>query len=47
MMADAECGYPYPGAKEVYILDFTDPPKALQVIDTLWQYLPFPKSKKN
>ncbi|MDE6803145.1 MAG: hypothetical protein K2J29_00730 [Muribaculaceae bacterium] len=47
MMADAECGCPYPGAKEAYILDFTEPYKALQVIETLWQYLPFPKSKKN
>lgn len=46
MMADAECGTPYPGAKEAYILDFADPIKARKVIDVLWQYLPFPKSRK-
>lgn len=46
MMSDAECGYPYPGAKEAYILDFTDTGKVLRVIETLWSALPFPKSKK-
>jgi tfoX N-terminal domain protein len=46
IMADAECGFPYPGAKEAYILDFTDARKARQVISTLWDVLPFPKSKK-
>ena len=46
MMADAECGCPYHGAKEAYILDFADPRKALKVIESLWDGLPFPKSKK-
>ncbi|MDE6335322.1 MAG: TfoX/Sxy family protein [Muribaculaceae bacterium] len=46
MMADAECGSPYPGAKEAYILDFSDTRKALKVIETLWDALPYPKSKK-
>ena len=46
MMADAECGYPYPGAKEAYILEFSDRNKVLKVIDTLWNALPFPKTKK-
>lgn len=46
MMADAECGSPYPGAKEAYILDLTDTRKALKVIETLWETLPFPKPKK-
>lgn len=46
LMADAECGCPYPGAKESYILDFTDTSKVLKVIETLWNDLPFPKSKK-
>lgn len=46
IMADAECGYPYPGAKEAYILDFADVRKARQVISALWEALPFPKSKK-
>lgn len=43
LMADAECGCPYHGAKEAYILDFSDCRKALYVIATLWEYLPFPK----
>ena len=46
MMADAECGSPYPGAKEAYILEFSDRNKVLKVIDTLWNALPFPKTKK-
>lgn len=32
LMADAECGSPYPGAHEAYILDFSDPRKAIKVI---------------
>ena len=46
LMADAECGAPYPGAKEAYILDVTDSRKTLKVIETLWDSLPFPKSRK-
>ncbi|MDE5555015.1 MAG: TfoX/Sxy family protein [Muribaculaceae bacterium] len=46
LMADAECGCPYPGAKEAYILDFADTHKTLKVIETLWEKLPYPKSKK-
>ena len=46
LMADAECGCPYEGAKKAYILDFTDTHKVRKVIDTLWDQLPFPKSKK-
>ncbi len=45
-MTDAECGFPYQGAKEAYILDFADTCKALKVIETLWNDLPFPKSKE-
>ena len=45
MMADAECASPYPGAKEAYILDLTDSRKVLTVIETLWEQLPFPKSR--
>ncbi|MDE6008156.1 MAG: transcriptional regulator [Muribaculaceae bacterium] len=47
MMEDAERGVPYPGAKEGYILDFSDPVKARKVVDSLWKHLPFPKSKNN
>ena len=46
LMANAECGCPYEGAKEAYILDFTDSRKVLKVIETLWNDQPFPKSKK-
>ena len=46
LMADAECGCPYEGAKEAYILDFRERQKVLRVIETLWKDLPFPKSKK-
>ncbi|MDE5997712.1 MAG: transcriptional regulator [Muribaculaceae bacterium] len=46
LMADAECGCPYEGAKEAYILDFTDTHRVLKVIEVLWDKLPFPKSKK-
>ncbi len=46
MMADAECGCPYQGAKESYILDFRDMPKVLRVIEALWEDLPFPNQKR-
>ena len=46
LMADAETGYAYKGAKEEYILDFYDLHKTLKVISTLWEELPFPKSRK-
>ena len=46
MMGDAECGCAYEGAKEGYILDFHDRQKTLRVIETLWDDLPFPKSRK-
>ncbi|MDE7335434.1 MAG: transcriptional regulator [Muribaculaceae bacterium] len=46
LMADAECGCPYPGAKEAYILDFANTRNALKVIATLWQALPYPKQKR-
>lgn len=46
MMTDAESGYPYKGAKEAYILDFSDAVKARKVISVLWEYLDFPKAKK-
>lgn len=46
LMADAETGYAYKGAKEGYILDFRDRHKTLKVIETLWEELPFPKSRR-
>lgn len=46
LMADAEVGCPYQGAKEAYILDFANTRKILKAIEILWDSLPFPKSKK-
>ena len=46
LMADAECGCPYEGAKEAYILDFTDTHKVRKVVEAIWEALPYPKSKK-
>lgn len=46
LMADAETGCAYEGAKEGYILDFSDQRKAREVISILWETLPFPKNKK-
>ena len=45
LMEDAECGCPYEGAKEAYILDFAEPQTVRKVIEILWDKLPFPKSK--
>lgn len=46
LMADAECGCPYEGAKEAYILDLGDTRKTIKAVETIWEVLPFPKSKK-
>lgn len=46
LMADAETGCAYEGAKEAYILDFSDQRKSREVIAALWDALPFPKNKK-
>lgn len=46
LMANAECGYPYDGAKEHYILDIEHKEHALKVISLLRDVLPYPKQKK-
>lgn len=46
LMIDSETGCAYEGAKESYILDFTDQCKAREVVSILWESLPFPKKKK-
>ncbi|MDE6685456.1 MAG: TfoX/Sxy family protein [Duncaniella sp.] len=46
LMVDAETGSPYEGAKEGYILDFSDRPKVREVISILWEQLPYPKNRK-
>lgn len=45
LMADAECGFPYPGAKEHYILDIDHRSHAVKVARILAQVLPYPKKK--
>lgn len=46
LMANAECGYPYDGAKEHYILDIEHKEHALKVVSLLRDVLPYPKQKK-
>lgn len=46
LMADAEKGYPYQGAKERYILDIDDSDKAKEVIKILLPEIPLPKRKR-
>lgn len=46
LMEDAETGCAYKGAKEGYILDFSNERKAREVISVLWEALPFPKKRK-
>lgn len=46
LMANAETGHPYTGAKEAYILDLADRCKVREVISILWEDLPFPKKNK-
>lgn len=45
MMQDAECGFPYEGAKEHYILDIGHGGQATEVVKALWEILPFPKKR--
>lgn len=46
LMQDAECGRPYDGAKEHYILDIEHREHAERVIRILRDTLPYPKQKK-
>lgn len=46
LMADAERGLPYAGAKEHYILDIDDNDLARQVVAVLEAVTPLPKPKK-
>ncbi len=46
LMAEAEVGAPYPGAKEHYILDIEHKDQAVRVLHILAQVLPYPKKKK-
>lgn len=46
LMEDAECGCPYEGAKEHYILDFEHREQALEVVRKLVEVTPVPKKRK-
>lgn len=46
LMIDAECGFPYPGAKEQYILDIEHKSEAVKIVRILSSVLPYPKPKK-
>lgn len=46
LMAEAECGRPYPGASEHYILDIDHADHACQVVTILRDVLPYPKKRK-
>lgn len=45
MMSDVECGCPYDGAKEHYILDIEHGDDAKRVVRKLVEVLPYPKKK--
>lgn len=46
LMVEAECGFPYPGAKEHYILDIDHKKEAKMVVKILRDVLPYPKQRK-
>lgn len=46
LMQDADKGYPYPGAKEHYILDIENKSHAIRVMRQLEEATPVPKPKK-
>lgn len=46
IMKDAQCGFPYEGAKESYILDIENDELLDRVIPLLGELIPLPKPKK-
>lgn len=46
LMVEAECGFPYQGAKEHYILDIDHKKEAMMVVKILRDVLPYPKQRK-
>ena len=46
IMADALTGYPYDGAKPLYILDIEHREKAVEVIRALLPVIPYPKKRE-
>lgn len=45
LMSDAECGVPYDGAKEHYILDIENRELTAKVVEILEQITPVPKKR--
>ena len=45
-LQDAECGIPYEGAKEHYILDVEDAQRTAEVVAVLERITPVPKKRK-
>ena len=45
LLKQAEIGKPYPGAKDHYILDETNPTLIRKVISLIWEILPESKKK--
>ncbi len=46
LMPGAETGFPYPDAKEHYLLDIEDPELCREVVAFLERVTPYPKPKK-
>ena len=46
LMADAECGYPYEGAKEAYLLDLGDDARIEALLPRLVEHTPLPRPRK-
>lgn len=45
-MSNAECGYPYDGAKEHFILDIDDSILCKEIVKILEEVIPIPKPRK-
>ena len=46
IMTNSECGFPYEGAKESYILDIENDGLLDKIIPILGEIVPLPKTKK-
>ena len=46
LMADAECGYPYEGAKEAYLLNLGDDAQIDALLPMLVEHTPLPRPRK-
>ncbi len=46
LLPDADCGFPYDGAKEHYVLDVENEDLTSRVVDALVAVTPVPKKKK-